>query len=1108
MLINISRKRFIDPKNAVVSSCDSAYQSTIKNGKWKSASAANSSDEFIIFEFDSESFFNHIEINANPSVKTAFPEDFRIDTSHDGKDWKVLHSETSYFSDSDIFSITFPVSCARFVRIFISKVKSSSGMFFTEFERVKIGIAGITGSSGTKDLSHAERKELLYTDKTTGHFESEHSSLREKTSLVFDLGFCFQVSKISLTSANSDPCGFPDNYSIELSTDKKLFTYAAGRKNFTALKNETYSLTFEPQNARYVKIQADSVKLAENSFGIKLASMEIFSPSTEHSHSHAATAPLYASVFLPGVVKIANDGEVSETSVVRADDSRLGDASTLFKGIVQFAGNGEEKPLTAVQANDARLKAATESSSGIIRMAYDREQNPNCAVQGNDSRLREATESTFGIVKLCPDGESANLGVVRGNDTRLSKSSEKSYGICILSPNGSEESGKVVQANDKRLKKATVFSSGIIQIAENGESSPEKAVSSDDPRIKDATVKTKGIMRFADDGETSSQCAVQGSDSRIKPATTATKGIVELAEDGEIKPGTAVQSSDKRLIDATEKNKGIMSFAHDGEASPLKAVQSNDRRLKDATAANKGIVELAEDGEDAPNVAVQGNDKRLKDATSVAKGILKFAEDGSDSPFTAVQASDRRLKDASESSKGILRFAKNGESAALTAVQSNDDRIKPASETNPGIIKICADGEETPNSAVRGNDRRLKPASEKNPGIMRFASNCESSSYSALQSNDDRIKPATTISKGIVEFAEDGEDAPNVAVQGSDRRLRKADENNYGIVRFAPDGESRTLHAVQSNDKRLCDNRSPLPHTHDYAPLNHDFNSHSGCITLRADRTENFTGITPPPESSSVIYAENTSSNPGSALTGISGKTSASAKSYGVTGHSSFIGVRGQSSGSESVKGCGILGVSRFGAGGVFSSEHDFAIVADGYGSIDTYDPSIKLNGEGKAFSANGKSEFNGQIKINSVNKNNPEAPSNITEMHTVEQDEFVSEGDILVISEKGGTLAKSHIPYNKSVIGVVSGNPSVIINDSGESDSAYPVALYGTVIVKIDARNSPVLPGDFIVTSATPGCGMKGTVDSFDKTGTVIGKALTGIREGVGTIKMIIARQ
>jgi hypothetical protein len=66
-------------------------------------------------------------------------------------------------------------------------------------------------------------------------------------------------------------------------------------------------------------------------------------------------------------------------------------------------------------------------------------------------------------------------------------------------------------------------------------------------------------------------------------------------------------------------------------------------------------------------------------------------------------------------------------------------------------------------------------------------------------------------------------------------------------------------------------------------------------------------------------------------------------------------------------------------------------------------------------------------------------------------------------------------------------------------------VALSGRVLCKVDARNRPIRPGDLIVTSETPGCGMAGEIDSFAKIGTVIGKALDGLPEGMGTIPVFV---
>ncbi|HON77365.1 MAG TPA: hypothetical protein PK544_02655, partial [Spirochaetota bacterium] len=650
-------------------------------------------------------------------------------------------------------------------------------------------------------------------------------------------------------------------------------------------------------------------------------------------------------------------------------------------------------------------------------------------------------------------------------------------GIVELAENGEDKTGVVVQGDDKRLKDATTSSKGIVELAEDGEDAADVAVQGNDRRLKDATVTSKGIVELAEDGETRPGVVVQGDDRRLKDATESSKGIVELAGDGESLPGVAVQGNDRRLKDATELTKGIMRFAGDGEVAAGAAVQSNDKRLRSSTTSYPGIVELAEDGEDAPDVAVQGNDRRLKDATVTSRGIVELAEDGEDASGVAVQGNDRRLKEATDSRKGIMRFARDAETASMAAVQGNDRRLKDATVTSRGIVELGEDGEDSPNVVVQGNDRRLKDA--------------------------------TTTSKGIVELAENGEDASGVVVQGNDKRLKYADENNPGIMRFAVNGEIRSGKAVQADDARLSDMREPLPHTHDYASSVHEFNSHAGTLSITDDRDEMFSGIVPPPERSAVIYAKNESLNPGSV--GIAGTTSFASEKhthlYGVLGYSQFNGVRGQAPGNNEGdnRGAGVMGLSRFGAGGVFVSEHDYSLVVDGFGQISGYDDSIHMVGNGDALLVNGKSRFSGRMYLENTDTKSG-YPGNLVELFAVDDEEYISVGDLLVASDNGNAvLSRSRTSYNKSVIGIVSGNPMIVLNNTGKEEKLYPVVLGGKALCKIDARSKPVSPGDLIVTSDTPGCGMAGSIDSFAKVGTVVAKALDSLKDEIGTIPVFI---
>ena len=719
-------------------------------------------------------------------------------------------------------------------------------------------------------------------------------------------------------------------------------------------------------------------------------------------------------------------------------------ASIFNAGMVRLARDGESLPGAVVQSSDSRLRDASNVFKGIVRFANDGESSPGLAVQSDDKRIKPASELKPGIVRLAYNRETNPDAVVQSNDSRLQHAGEDNFGIVKICPDGEYKEHSVVSGNDVRLQKGTTLSHGICILASDGENLQGAVVQGNDRRLKDATRFSKGIVRIAEDGEIADDAVPAAGDKRLKDATTGSKGIVELAEDGEDSASVVVQGNDRRLKDATSETKGIVELAEDGEERPGVAVQGNDRRLKDATTDNKGIVELAEDGEERPGVAVQGNDRRLKDATSETRGIVELAEDGEEKPGVVVQGNDRRLKDATETSKGIMKFA--------------------------------PDGDEEPLSAVQGNDKRLRKA--------------------------------TTISCGIVELAEDGEDSAGVVVQGNDKRLQNSTEDSYGIVRLARNGESGSRLAVQADDARLANSREPLPHSHEYAPLNHSYSSHKGTISIRESRSESFKDITPPSDGSSVIYGNNTSSEgPSIGITGISGNNEGG-DSYGVLGHSNHVGVRGQASGRGGA-GAGVLGASRFGAGGVFASEHGFSLVADGSGAlIRGYDKNLNMMGNGKALLVKGSAEFQGRITIKGE-YNKEGFPAGFVELFEVDEVEYVSPGDILVASDKGGALlSRSRKSYSTSVVGVVSGNPYISINNSGKEEKVYPVALTGKVLCKVDARNNPVNPGDLIVASDVAGCGMAGRIDSFDKIGSVIGKALERLEDGVDLIPVFITHQ
>jgi hypothetical protein len=114
--------------------------------------------------------------------------------------------------------------------------------------------------------------------------------------------------------------------------------------------------------------------------------------------------------------------------------------------------------------------------------------------------------------------------------------------------------------------------------------------------------------------------------------------------------------------------------------------------------------------------------------------------------------------------------------------------------------------------------------------------------------------------------------------------------------------------------------------------------------------------------------------------------------------------------------------------------------------------------------------------------------------------------GDVLVIDPEG-QLVPSNAPYQTAVVGVYSTRPMYLggSENLGRDDYA-PLAIVGIVPVKASAENGPIVAGDLLVTSDTPGHAMKASTDPA--VGTVIGKALEPLSEDTGVIQMLVTLQ
>jgi len=121
-----------------------------------------------------------------------------------------------------------------------------------------------------------------------------------------------------------------------------------------------------------------------------------------------------------------------------------------------------------------------------------------------------------------------------------------------------------------------------------------------------------------------------------------------------------------------------------------------------------------------------------------------------------------------------------------------------------------------------------------------------------------------------------------------------------------------------------------------------------------------------------------------------------------------------------------------------------------------------------------------------------------------------IEPGSVLSLSDDG-PLTLSTAPYDRKVAGVISGagglRPGIVLGRHASTTNRWPIALSGKVFCKVDAQESPIVVGDLLTTSRTPGHAMAAR-DHQRAFGAVIGKALAPLKSGIGLIPILIALQ
>lgn len=127
-------------------------------------------------------------------------------------------------------------------------------------------------------------------------------------------------------------------------------------------------------------------------------------------------------------------------------------------------------------------------------------------------------------------------------------------------------------------------------------------------------------------------------------------------------------------------------------------------------------------------------------------------------------------------------------------------------------------------------------------------------------------------------------------------------------------------------------------------------------------------------------------------------------------------------------------------------------------------------------------------------------------------KEEEIEKGSVVVIDrEHPGQLRRSSRAYDKRVAGIVSGangiHSGISLHQEGILEGGKEVALTGRVYALADAGNGEIEPGDLLTTSNTPGHAMK-VADQAKAQGAILGKAMSGLKDGKGLVLVLVTLQ
>jgi len=124
---------------------------------------------------------------------------------------------------------------------------------------------------------------------------------------------------------------------------------------------------------------------------------------------------------------------------------------------------------------------------------------------------------------------------------------------------------------------------------------------------------------------------------------------------------------------------------------------------------------------------------------------------------------------------------------------------------------------------------------------------------------------------------------------------------------------------------------------------------------------------------------------------------------------------------------------------------------------------------------------------------------------------EGVKPGSVMSVAGDAGRIGLSTIPYDRRVVGVISGagglQPGTVIGSREDGSNDLPLAVSGQVYVRVSLEGGAIEAGDLLVASSLPGVSMR-AADPNRMQGAVIGKAMEAFgpaHESEGLVRMMV---